>query len=72
MTEEQKLKLQAGRKKHHEDRIITISPFAGYIEDVYGTGTSYNVFRLLDKAGKHKFYKSAYTLKDATTKLKEI
>ncbi len=44
----------------------------GFIEDVYGTGVSFNVFSRLGTTGIAKFYKSAYKLTTAKRYLTEL
>lgn len=44
----------------------------GFIEDVYGTGTSFNVYKRKSKEETAVFYRSAYTLEKAQRLLKEL
>lgn len=45
---------------------------AGFIEDVYGTGVSFNVHKGDDRQKTNQFYKSAYTMQKAIEYLKEL
>ncbi len=45
---------------------------AGFIEDVYGTSTSFNVLSRLGKTEIANFYKSAYNLATALRYLAEL
>ncbi len=55
---------------------LIIQNEAGAIEDVYGTGVSFNVYRRLEvnriRHGTLRFYKSAYKLETAKKYLQEL
>ncbi len=66
--------MKRGRKKGSIVEFI-ISNAVGMIEDVYGTSTSFNVYRRLENKLGYKersFYKSAYNLATALRYLAEL
>ena len=74
MTKDDLNKLKALKRAEARDaRIIARIDGVGFIEDVYGTNTSYNVCRYLGShREKSEFYKSAYSLEKAQKYLKEL
>ena len=56
------------KKKKRVFEVISV----GYVEDVYGSGTSFNIFSRFNESMRGKFYKSAYKLDTAKKYIKEL
>ena len=66
---------QKGHKIKHGPRKpknLVFSDTNGVIEDVYGTETSFNIYRGKIVDTKHEFYMSAYSLESAKRWLEEM
>ena len=71
LTEQERKALAEKFRIAREAKIIRTIEGVGYIEDVYGTGTSFNVYRYA-KSGEGEFYGSAYTIGKAIVTLDDL
>ena len=73
ITKERSKELTKARKDKAEELKVLESKGVGYVVDVYGSGTSFNVFSFVGKKVINpKFYKSSYSLERAKVYFREL
>ena len=72
MSDRRKVRMKKAREKAIAERRVKVIENVGYIEDFYGNGNSFNVYKMDAEGNSTGFYGSAYSMSKAEVLLDEI
>lgn len=72
MTARRKARMKKAREQAKQDRRVKVIENVGFIEDFYGNGNSFNVYKMDAEGNSTGFYASAYSMSKAEVLLDEI